>query len=215
MARNKYPEETIQLILEKAREQFVENGYEDTSIQDIIDQLGGLSKGAIYHHFKSKEEIFEAVTKQLAQENMAYFEAIRDNPTKTGREKLQMMIASSYQNPNNDIVISVATKILSDPRFFMSLLQENYDLVVPSYLQPVIQQGVKDGTIVTDYPKELSEVIMTLLNIWINPIIHQTTLSELKKRLRFFEHIMERIGVPLLDDVMIENIINYFRGIVQ
>ena len=54
MARNKYPEETRNLIIDTAARLFVEKGYEHTSIQDIINNLGGLSKGAIYHHFKSR-----------------------------------------------------------------------------------------------------------------------------------------------------------------
>ena len=60
MARNKHPEETRSLILDVAFRLFMEKGYEHTSIQDIIQQLGGLSKGAIYHHFKSKEDILVA-----------------------------------------------------------------------------------------------------------------------------------------------------------
>ena len=47
MARNKHPEETVQLILDVAFRLFMEMGYERTSIQDIIDRLGGLSKGPI------------------------------------------------------------------------------------------------------------------------------------------------------------------------
>lgn len=47
MARNKHPEETVSLILDVAGRLFLEKGYEYTSIQDIIDNLGGLSKGAI------------------------------------------------------------------------------------------------------------------------------------------------------------------------
>ena len=65
MARNKHPEETVNLILEAATRLFMEKGYEHTSIQDIINNLGGLSKGAIYHHFKSKEDILEAVTDRV------------------------------------------------------------------------------------------------------------------------------------------------------
>lgn len=67
MARNKYPEETVNLILDVAGRLFMEKGYEHTSIQDIIDNLGGLSKGAIYHHFKSKEEILDAVTDRIME----------------------------------------------------------------------------------------------------------------------------------------------------
>lgn len=41
MARNKNPEETVNLILDVAYRLFMEKGYEYTSIQDIIDHLGG------------------------------------------------------------------------------------------------------------------------------------------------------------------------------
>ena len=41
MARNKYPEQTVELILETARRLFLEKGYEATTIQDIVDGLGG------------------------------------------------------------------------------------------------------------------------------------------------------------------------------
>lgn len=45
MARNKHPEETVHLILDVAFRLFMEKGYEHTSVQDIIDQLGGLARG--------------------------------------------------------------------------------------------------------------------------------------------------------------------------
>ena len=61
MARNKYPEVTVERILDVSQRLFLEKGYDNTTIQDIVDELGGLSKGAIYHHFKSKEEIMDAV----------------------------------------------------------------------------------------------------------------------------------------------------------
>ena len=68
MARNKYPEETVKLILDVATHLFVEKGYDATSLQDIINETN-LSKGAIYHHFSSKEEIFEAIFHRIGEEN--------------------------------------------------------------------------------------------------------------------------------------------------
>lgn len=61
MARNKHPEETVAKILDVAMRLFVERGYEQTSMQNIIDELGGLTKGAVYHHFSSKEEILSLI----------------------------------------------------------------------------------------------------------------------------------------------------------
>ena len=56
MARNRHPEQTMERILEEASRLFLQKGFEKTSMQDIMDATG-LSKGAIYHHFASKEDI--------------------------------------------------------------------------------------------------------------------------------------------------------------
>ncbi len=37
----------------------MKRGFDNTTIQDIVNEMDGLTKGAIYHHFKSKEEIME------------------------------------------------------------------------------------------------------------------------------------------------------------
>ena len=71
----------------------MEQGYEHTSIQDIIDHLGGLSKGAIYHHFKSKEEILIAVTDNMTAESNQMLAEIRDRSDLNGREKLKTIFA--------------------------------------------------------------------------------------------------------------------------
>ena len=47
MARNKYPEVTVEKILEVSQRLFMEKGYDNTTIQDIVNELGGLTKGAI------------------------------------------------------------------------------------------------------------------------------------------------------------------------
>ncbi len=58
--REKQKEETVADILRISEELFHEQGYEKTTIQDIADHCG-LSKGALYHHFRSKEEVLERI----------------------------------------------------------------------------------------------------------------------------------------------------------
>ena len=67
MARNRNPEETRRKILEVSKELFLEKGFDNTSIQDIIDGLGGLTKGVIYHHFESKNEILQSIISENNQ----------------------------------------------------------------------------------------------------------------------------------------------------
>ena len=74
MARNKYPELTVEKILDVAKKLFLEKGYDQTTIQDIVDELGGLTKGAIYHHFKSKEDIMNALENKMFLNNNPFNE---------------------------------------------------------------------------------------------------------------------------------------------
>lgn len=199
VARNKYPEETVKLIVDEALKLFIQKGYDNTSIQDIINNLGGLSKGAIYHHFKSKEEIFDAVSLRIGQENAVYYDNILGDKTQNGLEKLRGMIRSAYLNPNNDVVFALRGKIMSDPRFLTNQITATYEFVAPKYVQPIIEQGIQDGSIQTDYPKELAEVIMTLLNIWANPVVARTTAEEMRNKLAFFSLLLKGIGIDILD----------------
>ena len=60
MAENKSKEERQYQILEAAMEVFVINGYANTRMDDIVSQ-SGLSKGALYHHYPSKKDLFIAL----------------------------------------------------------------------------------------------------------------------------------------------------------
>lgn len=211
MARNKYPEETIKLIIDEALKLFIEKGYENTSIQDILNNLGGLSKGAIYHHFKSKEEIFVAVCEKIGQETTIFYNNIRDDKFLTGYEKLKLIIKSADSNPSNEAMRSMNAKISTEPKFFMSQIMQIFDLVVPLYLQPIIEEGIKDGSIKTEYPKELAEVIIVLMNIWINPAIATTTPDEMIKKLHFFKSLLLGIGIDLLDEETINQFADYTK----
>ncbi|WP_038069237.1 TetR/AcrR family transcriptional regulator [Thermus scotoductus] len=53
-------------ILEEAARLFTERGYEATSVQDLAEALG-LSKAALYHHFRSKEEVLYEISLQALE----------------------------------------------------------------------------------------------------------------------------------------------------
>ncbi len=53
-------------ILAAAEKLFFDKGYEDTSVQDILDEMK-LSKGGFYHHFESKLQLLEEICLSRAQ----------------------------------------------------------------------------------------------------------------------------------------------------
>ncbi|MBJ9989347.1 MULTISPECIES: TetR/AcrR family transcriptional regulator [Paenibacillus] len=204
MARNKYPEETINQILTVALNLFIQKGYEQTSVQDIINELGGLTKGAIYHHFKSKEEILQAVTDHLFQGVDDMLSSVRDDKELNGREKLRKISLVSLDNPAQDELASVAPNLLRNPKMLAALIENIIDKAVPIYIQPIIEQGMRDGSIQTDYPRELSEVLMVLTNIWLNPAIIPASPEVVLRKVKLFDEILKGLGLDLFDEQMIQ-----------
>lgn len=204
MARNKHPEETVNLILDTAFHLFMEKGYEHTSIQDIIDNLGGLSKGAIYHHFKSKEDILEAVADRMTAEPNKILAAIRDEPGLNGKDKLKIIFKTSIRNPVNSDIFTVAPSFRNNSRLLSSLLHETVYEAAPNYILPIIRQGISDGSIKTEYPEQLAELIVLVANIWINPMIFNNTKEEIYRKFMVFSQMMQGFGLDIIDDEILD-----------
>jgi len=206
VARNKHPEETVNLILDVAFQLFMEKGYEHTSIQDIINHLGGLSKGAIYHHFKSKEDIIVAVIDRMTEESNQMLARIRDRDDLTGKEKLKAIFKESILRPVQEDIFTVAPNFNNSPRLLFCIFRETMDEAAPDYILPIIRQGISDGSIQTDYPEELAELVMLAANIWMNPMIFDDTVEESYRKFMVFRQMMEGFGLDIVDEELLDRL---------
>ena len=206
MARNKHPEETINRILDVAFRLFMEKGYDRTSIQDIIDHLGGLSKGAIYHHFKSKEDILMAVRERITAGSNHMFLLVQDRSDLNGREKLKTIFKESVSQPVQNDIFTVAPDFDHNPRFLSMLLHDTIEEAAPNYILPIIQEGIADGSIQTDYPKELAELVLLVANIWMNPMIFHNTEEEVCRKFMVFSQMLQGFGLDIVDQGILDRI---------
>lgn len=69
MDKNRKRMETMHRMRAKGLELFYQKGYHATSIDDILKELS-LSKGAFYHHFKSKEDFFISITQNIIMQKV-------------------------------------------------------------------------------------------------------------------------------------------------
>ena len=206
MARNKHPEETVHLILDVAFRLFMEKGYEHTSIQDIINHLGGLSKGAIYHHFRSKEDILIAVTDRMTAESNQMLAVIRDRQDLSGEEKLKTIFKESITRSVQDDIFTVAPDFHNNPKLLFSLLHDTIEEVVPNYILPIIQQGISDGSIKTDYPKQLAELILLAANIWMNPMVFDSSEEDSYCKFMILSQMLQGFGLDIIDTEILERL---------
>jgi len=212
MARNKYPQETIDKILDTAQRLFLTKGYEHTSIQDIIDGLGGLTKGAIYHHFKSKEAILSAVLSRAYAGKGERMEAILSDRSLSGREKLVRSLYDSLADPEQELLFQTAPDLMKDPHLLAELLHDSFYCSAPQFLQPIIQEGVADGSIRTDQPRELAQVLALLFNLWTDPAVCRGTPEELAQRFRFLNELLAPFGLDVIGQDLIDRMLSCQRA---
>ena len=79
----KHPDIRRSELLDLAFDLFLRRGYEEASLNDLIAE-SGLSKGAFYHYFSSKDRLLDALAQRIAQQRLAQlqtvFEASKDDP---------------------------------------------------------------------------------------------------------------------------------------
>ena len=204
MVRNRNPHETRKKILEVSKDLFLKKGFDNTSIQDIINGLGGLTKGVIYHHFESKQEILQSIIKENNQEILNY-----NWRGDTGLEKIQNSLMDAFSNFEQQRLVYSASIKLRSPR----LLGEQYISLFSDFLPEIrerVYEGVKDQSIKTEYPEELADLIVLTLNIWIGFQISVFSVEELKKKMNFIKLTFDGLGVLLISDEMMGVIFQLF-----
>ena len=132
MPRNKYPEETVQKILDVSMKLFLEKGYEETTILDIVGELGGLTRGAFYHHFKSKEEVLDALSDRMFLEHNP-FEEVRKEKGLSGLEKLKKIIKMQAQNQDQLDLNQMSVPLLKNPKILADYMESNLRIVTPFF----------------------------------------------------------------------------------
>lgn len=208
MSRNKYPEETVERILDTAQRLFLEKGYEQTTIQDITDNLGGLTKGAIYHHFKSKEEIIDAVSDRMFFSNNP-FEAVRERKDLNGLQKLREAIRLNQSDQERTNLTIQSIPVCKNPRLLMEMINSNRKILTP-YYQELLEEGNRDGSIHTKYAKEIAELMPLLTSLWMLPSVFPGSKEDMKHKFLFIGEMLEKMGVPLFDHEILQIVDDFF-----
>lgn len=182
---------------------FLTKGYDNTTIQDIVDELGGLTRGAIYHHFRSKEEIMDAlISKMFLEKNP--FDIVKTQKNLNGLQKMKMAITLNQANKETINLSLQAIPILKNPRILAGVIESNKQLLSPFWFELLVE-GNQDGSIHTKYAKELSE-LLPLFDLWLIPSIYPATTEEIHHKFIFIKELLDKMGLPLFDDEIMEEL---------
>ncbi|WP_071459192.1 TetR/AcrR family transcriptional regulator [Bacillus massilinigeriensis] len=210
MSRKNDSKKTMESILSISAKLFLQKGYDKTSIQDIINELG-MSKGVIYYHFHSKEEILAAIMNRTFEESTQRLnEMVSSTSAANAREKLKIVLEQSLNSQKRYSFEDVLEPHVKNPQFIVASIQSTLVKSAP-ILEAVIREGVKDGSIQTDYPKECAEAFLILITVWCNPIFSKRNQEETIKQLKFLQQTVKLLGMDIMSDELIRKLVSTYE----
>lgn len=162
--------ETIQGILEVARRLFIEKNYADVTINDIVTRAN-LSKGAVYHHFSNKEDVYLKMMHHYLAEIQKTTQHTTQTSTGSCRERLRQSVCSFLQIPED--LLGILRLVRRDINIFHDPVRANlvraYQTAVPEQVEIIIRDGINKGELPNVDARMLSWQMVALVEVTMRP----------------------------------------------
>lgn len=153
-------------LIDCAQGLFLTRGYEATTINDVIAATG-LSKGAFYHHFRSKEDLLEAIAERFARESLGFIERLRADPGLDALRRLNRLLALSRDWKREHIaeLRAMFTTLLrpENAMLYHRIVEAAFAVLAPA-LSAIIAQGEAEGVFDAGDPRTAADTLLWLSN---------------------------------------------------
>ncbi len=146
-----------------AGELFAKKGYEETSVNDILKQIG-IAKGTFYHHFKSKEDVLNTFLDLYFKQFAQYMKQLIQDEKLNAIEKFKIIMSKSYNFTKGKKRISA--DLLQEKNAIMLVkIQKKKIIIFAPLLLEIVEQGINEGLFDIEYPEEIVTFLMSQLYI--------------------------------------------------
>jgi AcrR family transcriptional regulator len=156
-------EETRAHILEAAQKLFSRTGYAAASVQDICDEAG-VSKGAFYHHFPTKQAVFLALLDVWLGGLDDAFTLVRQTAPNTAQAFSQMaeMVGAMFEaaDVRLSMFLEFWTQASRDPAIGAAAAAPYHRY--QNYVAAMIRNGIADGSLQAEDVELTARVIVSL-----------------------------------------------------
>lgn len=176
-------------IINAARHLFQTKEYEKATMQDVMDRLD-IAKGTIYHYFKSKEELLEAVVEDIVDKNLEKMQILIQKSKGNALQKIQSLVeAGDIAADQTNILAHLhkrGNEAMHTRLLAVALLKQ------ASLYAKLIEQGCDEGIFQTDTPLECAEFILAAVQFLTDVGIYPWTQEDLSRRFKAFSKLIEQ-----------------------
>ncbi|WP_150275952.1 TetR/AcrR family transcriptional regulator [Paenibacillus tepidiphilus] len=178
-------------ILDAAEELFGRKGFDGTSTGDILEKVG-IARGTLYYHFKSKEDIMDALIGRVTIRLLgAAQEIAADRSIPVHERILRVVMSLNISGGSGDEIM----EHIHHPQ--NALMHQKTQKAIINGLTPIlagiIGEGVEQGLFHTPYPYECTEMIVVYANIVFDGDVVELTEEEMAARMQAFIYNVGRL----------------------
>lgn len=179
-----------EFILDTAEKLFVEQGFDQTSIAQILDATQ-IARGTLYYYFTSKEEIMDAIIERWISRAFEQMHTWVERKELSILERLMGALAALNMKEEGQEILDH----LHAPQ--NALLHEKTNQILlskaPEILSPLLQEAIQAGEMQTAYPYESIEMMLTYSLQIFNTSFHTLNRKEQEQKVQAFIYLLEKI----------------------
>lgn len=192
-------------ILDAAEQLFVTKGFDKTSTGDILERVG-IARGTLYYHFRSKEEILDAMIERMTETLLRGAGQIAAGKEKPVLQRLtEMMLALNVDSELGNEIMEQVHK--PQNALMHQKMQERLLAGLVPILTGLIKEGIDQGICRTEYPAEAAEMLLLYSNTAFDALAKDG--RDERKIAAFIYHTERLLGMPR--DSMRQAILPIFR----
>lgn len=150
------PQRTRRALIDSALERFEREGFDRTTLQEIVDDAG-LTKGAFYYHFNGKEEVLWQIQNEYLDSQIEQAEAIisrDDSAIAQLRALIRLSLLGAAEYRSHVAIFHQERRHLTGDRL-ASIVRKRDEL--EQYFRDAVRRGVADGA----FRDSLNERVVT------------------------------------------------------
>ena len=212
----KAPDERRSELIACAQKLFYAKGYESTSVNDIVIEVG-VAKGTFYYYFESKQAVLEALVEDLTAQSFELYQAIVADEALNAIQKWTRVVRviGDWKIERKAELLDLARVLQTDANVLLrhKLRTQATQAVAPE-LAKIIAQGIEEGVFETPYVEETAEIVYalsrafsgTITNILLNPDDYDDPEALARRKIEAMQTAIERVlgaapgSLPVIDE---------------
>ncbi len=175
-------------ILDVAEQLFLSNGFDNTSTNDILKEIH-IARGTLYYHFKSKEDILNAVIERLINQLIKKAKEICNQKDIPALERFIKVIFSL--NISDGQLGNVILEEVHKPQnaLMHQKMQKSVLLGIVPLMTSLIEEMIISKEYFIDYPQEVVEMALIYYNTMFDDLMELDEENKKKKFIAFISNL--------------------------